>query len=77
MTVRERIEKAGAPVAFVQIPTPGEHPAQDLLNAVFMILGAIGLLSLAVSGFLVINTISAISGPADPPDRDHEGRGRA
>jgi putative ABC transport system permease protein len=46
----------------MQISTPGEHPAQDLLNAVFMILGAIGLLSLGVSGFLVINTISAILG---------------
>jgi putative ABC transport system permease protein len=58
--VRDRLERAGAPVAFVQVPTPGEHPAQDVLNAVFLILGAIGVLSLAVSGFLVINTISAI-----------------
>ena len=58
--VRDRLEKAGAPVAFVQVPTPGEHPAQDVLNAVFLILGAIGVLSLLVSGFLVINTISAI-----------------
>ena len=31
-----------------------------MLNAVFLILGAIGGLSLLVSGFLVINTISAI-----------------
>jgi putative ABC transport system permease protein len=62
LAVKERIEKAGSPVAFMQISTPGEHPAQDLLNAVFMILGAIGLLSLGVSGFLVINTISAILG---------------
>jgi putative ABC transport system permease protein len=58
--VKDRLEKAGAPVAFVQVPTPGEHPAQDVLNALFLILGAIGGLSLVVSGFLVINTISAI-----------------
>ncbi|HEU0244199.1 MAG TPA: ABC transporter permease, partial [Candidatus Limnocylindrales bacterium] len=58
--VKDRVEKAGSPVAFVQVPTPGEHPAQDVLNALFLILGAIGALSLAVSGFLVINTISAI-----------------
>jgi putative ABC transport system permease protein len=58
--VKSRIEKAGSPVAFVQVPTPGEHPAHDVLNALFLILGAIGALSLAVSGFLVINTISAI-----------------
>ena len=58
--VSDRLEKAGAPVAFTQVPTPGEHPAQDVLNPVFLILGVIGALSLAVSGFLVINTISAI-----------------
>ncbi|HEX5826547.1 MAG TPA: FtsX-like permease family protein [Candidatus Limnocylindrales bacterium] len=58
--VKDRVEKAGSPVAFIQVPTPGEHPAQDVLNALFLILGAIGVLSLAVSGFLVINTISAI-----------------
>jgi len=58
--VRTRLDKAGAEVAFVSVPTPGEHPAHDILNAVFLILGAIGALSLAVSGFLVFNTISAI-----------------
>ena len=58
--VRDRLEKAGAPVAFVRVPTPGEHPAQDVINALFLILGAIGGLALVVSGFLVINTISAI-----------------
>lgn len=60
--VKDRLEKAGAPVAFMQVPTPGEHPAQDFLNAIFLILGAIGGLSLGVSGFLVVNTISAIIG---------------
>jgi putative ABC transport system permease protein len=58
--VRDRVEKAGAPVTYVQVPTPGEHPAHDILDAVFLILGVIGALSLAVSAFLVINTISAI-----------------
>lgn len=60
--VKDRLEKAGSPVAFTQVPTPGEHPAQDFLNAIFLILGAIGGLSLGVSGFLVVNTISAIIG---------------
>jgi putative ABC transport system permease protein len=58
--VKDRVERAGSPVAFVQVATPGEHPAQDVLNALFLILGAIGGLSLLVSGFLVINTIGAI-----------------
>ncbi len=59
-SVRARLDKAGAEVAFVSAPTPGEHPAQDILNAVFLVLGVIGALSLVVSGFLVVNTISAI-----------------
>ncbi len=58
--VRDRVEKAGSPVTYVQVPTPGEHPAHDVLDAVFLVLGVIGALSLAVSAFLVINTISAI-----------------
>jgi putative ABC transport system permease protein len=58
--VRDRLERAGTQVAFTQVPEPGQHPSQDLLDAVFVILGAIGALSLVVSGFLVVNTISAI-----------------
>lgn len=58
--IRDRLERAGTQVAFTQVPEPGEHPSQDLLDAVFTILGAIGGLSLVVSGFLVVNTISAI-----------------
>ena len=58
--VRDRVEKAGSPVNYVQVPTPGEHPAHDILDGLFLVLGAIGALSLAVSAFLVINTISAI-----------------
>lgn len=58
--VRTRIERAGAPVLFALVAEPGAHPAAELLNAVFLLLGAIGFLSLLVSGFLVINTIAAI-----------------
>jgi putative ABC transport system permease protein len=62
VAVRDRVEKAGSPVAFMQVATPGQHPAHDVLDAIFLVLGAIGALSLLVSGFLVINTISAIIG---------------
>ena len=40
--------------------TPGEHPAQNFLDAFSLILGAIGILSLVLSGFLIVNTLSAI-----------------
>ena len=59
-TVRERMEKAGATVIFVFVPPPGEHPANDLLAGVFLVLGFLGLLALLASGFLVVNTVNAI-----------------
>ncbi|GIV78589.1 FtsX-like permease family protein [Litorilinea aerophila] len=58
--IEKRMERAGATVLFTFIPTPGEHPAQNFLDAFSMILGAIGVLSLLLSGFLIVNTLSAI-----------------
>lgn len=59
-TVRERMEQAGATVFFVFVPPPGEHPANDLLAGLFLVLGFLGLLALLASGFLVVNTVNAI-----------------
>ena len=47
-------------VLFVFVPPPGEHPANDLLAGVFLVLGFLGLLALLASGFLVVNTVNAI-----------------
>ena len=58
--VQERVERAGTPVFGTFVPEPGRHPANDLLQGFFLVLGVIGGLSLVVSGFLVVNTISAI-----------------
>lgn len=58
--VEARMESAGVDVLFTFIPSPGEHPAQNFLDAFSLILGAIGGLSLVLSGFLIINTLSAI-----------------
>jgi putative ABC transport system permease protein len=58
--VRQRIERAGPPVTFALIPEPGRHPSQELIGAVFLVLGFLGFLSLLVGGFLVINTIAVI-----------------
>jgi putative ABC transport system permease protein len=59
-TVRERLERAGVTVLFSFVPPPGEHPANDLLAGVFLVLGFLGLLALLASGFLVVNTVNAI-----------------
>ena len=58
--VRDKIEAAGGQVLFTLIPTPGEPPLNFLIQAIAVIMGALGIMSLLLSGFLVINTISAL-----------------
>lgn len=58
--IERRLESAGHSVLFTFITTPGEHPAQNFLDAFSLILGGIGALSLLLSGFLIVNTLSAI-----------------
>ncbi len=58
--VRQRLEKAGTPVMSVRVATPGRHPAEEIIQAVFLVLGAIGFLSLFVAGFLIVNTINVL-----------------
>ncbi len=58
--VRDKIEKSGHKVFSTYIPTPGKHPADEIIQPLLLLLGALGVLSLLASGFLVINTISAL-----------------
>jgi putative ABC transport system permease protein len=58
--VWDKIEKSGRTVSWMDKKKPGEHPAQSLINALLMTLGAIGILSLVLSGFLLVNTISSL-----------------
>ena len=47
-------------MARVQVPEPGKLALQDLFDALALLLTPLGLLALILSGFLVINTISAL-----------------
>ncbi len=58
--VRDKIEKSGRQVYWVDVPEPGQHPAYQFINVMTLLMGALGLLSLVLSGFLVVNTISAL-----------------
>jgi putative ABC transport system permease protein len=58
--VQDKIEKGGRTVYWIWIPEPGEHPANESVQPLLIILGVLGALSLFLSGFLVINTISAL-----------------
>ena len=58
--VQDRLEKGGHTVYGYWVPTPGEHPAYEVINPIIMLMGVLGVLALGLSGFLVINTITAI-----------------
>ena len=58
--IEKRMESSGVSVLFALVFPPGEHPAQNFLDAFSLILGGIGVLALGLSGFLIVNTLSAI-----------------
>ena len=58
--VQDKIEKSGRTVYSIWIPEPGEHWVNEVMQPMLIILGVLGALSLFLSGFLVINTISAL-----------------
>lgn len=58
--VRSKIESSGRTIYFIYLPEPGRHPAHQVLQPLFLLLGFLGALSLLASGFLVVNTISAL-----------------
>jgi putative ABC transport system permease protein len=58
--VRDRVEKTGRTVYGTWVPPAGKHPAEEVVQPMIMLLGALGFLSLLLSGFLVINTLQAL-----------------
>ncbi len=60
--IRDKIEKSGLEVEQIFIPPdPGESPVATFgLEPILLILSAVGVLAVFLSGFLVTNTISAV-----------------
>lgn len=58
--IESRLEWMGLAVDSYEITDPGVHPMQDMVDAVLIVLGVMGALSLGLSGFLIINIINAI-----------------
>ncbi len=58
--VRDKVEQSGRTVLVTLVPDPGEHPLNDTIQTLVLLLGVLGLLALLMSGFLVVNTISAL-----------------
>jgi putative ABC transport system permease protein len=58
--VADRVERAGATIYFVNVFRPGHHFAYDTANGVFSILTVLGYMTVFLSIFLVVNTITAL-----------------
>ncbi len=58
--VTDRLEQQGNTVGYTEVREPGKHWASDVTQAFTTILEGIGVFSLILSGFLVVNTISAL-----------------
>lgn len=59
-TVADRLERAGATVYYVNVYQPGHHFAYSITQGVFLVLSILGYLTVLLSGFLIVNTITAL-----------------
>ena len=58
--VADRMERAGAIVNFVSVYQPGHHFAYNITQGIFFVLGVLGYLTVLLSAFLIINTVTAL-----------------
>lgn len=58
--VADKIERAGYTVFRTFVPTPGKQEMERFLTPMLLILGAMGMMSLLLSGLLVVNIINAL-----------------
>jgi putative ABC transport system permease protein len=58
--VKDRAERSGMTIPIALSAEPGMLPLDDILQAVLLLMGALGVLSLFLSVFLIINTVSAL-----------------
>jgi len=58
--VADRVERAGATVDFVNVYQPGHHFAWSIAQGMFFVLGILGYMTVLLSGFLIVNTITAL-----------------
>jgi putative ABC transport system permease protein len=58
--VRGKIERSGRQVFNVNVPREMKHPVDALLQTMIVLMGVLGVVSFLLSGFLVVNTITAL-----------------
>jgi putative ABC transport system permease protein len=58
--VKEKAERNGLTIPISLTADPGQVPLEDILQAILLLMGTLGILSLFLSTFLIINTVSAL-----------------
>jgi len=58
--VKNKAEKNGLTIPMSTTAEPGQVPLDEILQAVLLLMGVLGLLSLFLSAFLIVNTVSAL-----------------
>ncbi len=58
--IETHLEKSGIQLLATTTPKPGEHWAQDIITTLVMLFTLFGFITLGLSSFLVINTITAL-----------------
>jgi len=58
--VKDKAEKSGYTIPLSMTAEPGQLPMDDVLQGILLLMGLLGVLSLFLSIFLVINTVSAL-----------------
>ncbi len=60
--VSESLKASGKTVFNINVTNPGQHPAQSTIDTVLVLMGALSVMAIFLSIFLVINTITALMG---------------
>jgi putative ABC transport system permease protein len=60
--VADKVKRSGREVYVTVVYHPGQHPAQQIVDAILALMGALGALVVGLSAFLVVNTINALMG---------------
>ena len=58
--VKDKAEKSGYTIPLSMTAEPGQLPMNDVLQGILLLMGAMGVLSLFLSIFLVVNTVAAL-----------------
>jgi putative ABC transport system permease protein len=58
--VKDKAEKSGYTIPLSMTAEPGQLPMDSVLQAILLLMGSLGVLSLFLSIFLVVNTVSAL-----------------